>query len=234
MRLDIDLTQGKTKRNVFFTSDFHMYHQNVLKFDDRPFNDVHEMHIAIEERWNDVVGPDDVVVYLGDLSFARGDDKSFVEGMMNNLNGTIHYVLGNHDRVSDIKKINKFASVQDYLEVNIKYMQLDESLNGVYVKRETLFCCMHYPILEWNKKYHGNSFMIHGHCHMNLFNNDKDWFDKISEFSKYIPNEQLDEYNKLIGNKHYYKGKVVDVGCMGWDYRPVSYLDILTLDTSVA
>jgi len=206
-----------------------MYHNNVLKFDDRPFNDVHEMHIAIEERWNEVVGPNDIVIYLGDLSFARGDDKSFVEGMINNLNGTIHYVLGNHDKPEDIKKIGKFASVNDYLEVRIKDKPSESDSNI-----ETLFCCMHYPILEWNKKHHGNSFMIHGHCHMNLFNNDKDWFDNISEFSKYIPKEQLDEYNKLVGIKHYYKGKVFDVGCMGWDYRPVSYLEISSLGKDIS
>ena len=200
MRLDIDLTQGKTKRNVFFTSDFHMYHENVLKFDNRPFNDVNEMHIAIEERWNDVVGPDDVVVYLGDLSFARGDDKSFVEGMMYNLNGTIHYVLGNHDKISDIKKISKFVSVQDYLEVNIKHMQADESLNGSYVKKNTLFCCMHYPIFEWNKKHNG-SIHLHGHSHGNIYTG---------------------------ADSGYYDGRrAMDVGCMLTNYTPISYSEVI-------
>lgn len=199
MRLDINLTQDKEERNVFFTSDFHMYHNNVLKFDNRPFEDIHEMHLALEERWNEVVGPNDIVIYLGDLDFARGDDKPSVEGMMYRLNGTIHFVMGNHDKYADIKKIGKFASVNDYLEVRIKHM-FPDSNSGVLKVTETLFCCMHYPIFEWNKKHHG-SYHIHGHSHGNIYHGDE---------------------------SDYYEGRrVMDVGCMLHDYRPISYKDVM-------
>lgn len=199
MRLDINLTQDKEERNVFFTSDFHMYHNNVLKFDNRPFEDIHEMHLALEERWNEVVEPNDIVIYLGDLDFARGDDKPSVEGMMYRLNGTIHFVMGNHDKYADIKKIGKFASVNDYLEVRIKHM-FPDSNSGVLKVTETLFCCMHYPIFEWNKKHHG-SYHIHGHSHGNIYHGDE---------------------------SDYYEGRrVMDVGCMLHDYRPISYKDVM-------
>ena len=228
MRLDIDLTQGKIHPNIFFTSDFHCYHHNVLKFDNRPFEDIHEMHLAIEERWNEVVEPNDIVVYLGDLSFARQADKPYVEDIMKRLNGTIHYVMGNHDKLEDIKKIGRFASIQDYLEVRIRHNQPDEDFIGALARVETLFCCMHYPILEWNKKHRG-SWLVHGHCHMNLFNNDIEWVSKMEAMGKLLPNDVLDEYNALVEKKHYYKGRVVDAGCMGWDYRPLSYEDILKM-----
>jgi calcineurin-like phosphoesterase family protein len=199
MRLDINLTQDKEERNVFFTSDFHMYHNNVLKFDNRPFEDIHEMHLALEERWNEVVGPNDIVIYLGDLDFARGDDKPSVEGMMYRLNGTIHFVMGNHDKYADIKKIGKFETVNDYLEVRIKHM-FPDSNSGVLKVTETLFCCMHYPIFEWNKKHHG-SFHLHGHSHGNIYHGDE---------------------------SDYYEGRrVMDVGCMLHDYRPISYKDVM-------
>jgi calcineurin-like phosphoesterase family protein len=227
MRLDINLTQDKEERNVFFTSDFHCHHNNVLKFDNRPFEDINEMHIALEERWNEVVEPNDIVIYLGDLDFAKREDKAYVEGMMYRLNGTIHFVMGNHDKYADIKKIGKFASVNDYLEVRIKTNQVDKT-TGFAKPIETLFCCMHYPIFEWNKKHNG-SYHIHGHCHMNLFNNDKDWLSDINKFSRYVPKDELDIFNKLISDRHYYRGRVFDVGCMGWDYKPVSFKDILKL-----
>jgi calcineurin-like phosphoesterase family protein len=199
MRLDINLTQDKEERNVFFTSDFHCYHNNVLKFDNRPFEDIHEMHLALEERWNEVVGPNDIVIYLGDLDFARGDDKPSVEGMMYRLNGTIHFVMGNHDKYADIKKIGKFETVNDYLEVRIKHM-FPDSNSGVLKVTETLFCCMHYPIFEWNKKHHG-SFHLHGHSHGNIYHGDE---------------------------SDYYEGRrVMDVGCMLHDYRPISYKDVM-------
>jgi calcineurin-like phosphoesterase family protein len=193
MRLNIDLTQGKKPKNVFFTSDFHLFHHNVLKFDKRPFTDIHEMHKVLETNWNEVVGPDDIVIYLGDLSFARKDDTDFVEGMLWGLNGTIHFVMGNHDDYRVIPKNTRFESVQDYLEVRIAHM-----LDGKRV--ETLFCCMHYPIYSWNKAHHG-SYMIHGHCHGNLHHGEDANF--------------------------YVNRRVIDVGCMLTDYKPISYLDVM-------
>ena len=200
MRLDIDLTQGKSHPNIFFTSDFHLFHHNVLKFDNRPFENVDEMHLALEERWNEVVEPNDIVIYLGDLSFAKQADKAYVEGMMYRLNGTIHYVMGNHDKMDDIKKIGKFSSVQDYLEVRIKHNQPDPSHIGALVRVETLFCCMHYPIFEWNKKHRG-SYHVHGHSHGNIHHGEE---------------------------SGYYEGRrVMDVGCMLNNYTPFSYTEIM-------
>lgn len=193
MRLNIDLTQGSKPKNVFFTSDFHLFHNNVLKFDKRPFSDVHEMHKVIEERWNETVSEDDIVIYLGDLSFARKDDKAYVDGMMWSLNGTIHYVMGNHDDYREIPKEKRYESVQDYLEVRIAHM-----VDGKRV--ETLFCCMHYPIFSWNKAHHG-SYMIHGHSHGNLHHGEDASF--------------------------YDNRRVIDVGCMLTDYRPISYLEVM-------
>lgn len=193
MRLDIDLTQGKIVRNVYFTTDFHLFHQNVIKFDSRPFPNLEEMHDDIEKKWNETVTMNDIVIYIGDLSFARREDKILVNKMMNRLNGTIHFVLGNHDKYDEIKKMPRFASVQDYLEVRIT--RLVDS-----IREETLFCVMHYPIYSWNKKHHG-SYMVHGHCHGNLHHGEEASF--------------------------YDNRRVIDVGCMLHDYRPISYTDVI-------
>jgi len=190
MRLDINLTQSNDKRNVFFTSDFHLFHHNVLIFDNRPFADVNEMHIAIEKRWNEVVNSNDIVIYLGDLSFARREDKANVESILSRLNGTIHYVMGNHDKFDEINKMTRFQSIQDYLEVKIKHVDNNNTI-------ETLFCCMHYPIYSWNKSHHG-SVMVHGHSHMSLseleFHKTKKIFDVGVNGWDYKPVS----YNKLI------------------------------------
>lgn len=199
MRLNIDLTQGK-ERNVFFTSDFHLFHQNVLKFDKRPFEDVHEMHKVIEERWNEVVGPDDYVIYLGDLSFARREDKAYVEGMMHSLNGEIHFVMGNHDKWEDIKKLTMFKSQQDYLEVRITHYATKGVGSEMLVKTETLFCCFHYPIFSHNKSLHG-TYHVHGHCHGSLHHG-----------------EDVSFYNNR---------RAIDAGCMLHDYKPISYLEVM-------
>lgn len=37
---------------IYFTSDLHLFHKNVLKFDNRPFKSVEDMHLEIIKRWN--------------------------------------------------------------------------------------------------------------------------------------------------------------------------------------
>jgi len=201
MRLNIDLTQVNNQKNVFFTSDFHLFHHNVIRFDNRPFADVNEMHLAIEKAWNDVVKPEDIVIYLGDLSFAKREDKISVENLVNNLNGTIHYIIGNHDKYDDIKNYKKFVSVNDYLDLFVRFKK--DLPNGLSIDEEVLFCCMHYPIYSWNKKHRG-SYHVHGHCHLNL---------SEGEFHK--------------------QNRIVDVGCMGFNYAPISYLEIIKLKENI-
>ena len=165
MRLNIDLTQGKKVVNVYFTSDFHCFHNKILVYDNREFNDIHHMHQVIEERWNETVNPDDIVIYCGDLSFARVENKENFTKMLSRFNGKIHFVMGNHDKYDEIIKMSKFSSVQDYLELRLTHY------NDENIKVETLFCIMHYPIFSWNKKHHG-SYQIHGHSHQGLSDGD--------------------------------------------------------------
>lgn len=54
--------------NIFFTSDTHFGHNNIIKLSNRPFSSVEEMNEGLIERWNDVVGAEDIVYHLGDFS----------------------------------------------------------------------------------------------------------------------------------------------------------------------
>lgn len=78
---------------IFFTSDHHFYHTNVIKYCDRPFSSVEEMNEILVKNWNDTVCPTDVVYCLGDFSMAFRS----VELYTRRLNGTKYLVPGNHD-----------------------------------------------------------------------------------------------------------------------------------------
>lgn len=79
--------------NIFFTSDTHFGHINILNFCERPFKDTDEMDEVIITNWNNKVGKNDIVFHLGDFAFAT--NKRWQE-LIHRLNGKIILVLGNH------------------------------------------------------------------------------------------------------------------------------------------
>lgn len=80
---------------IWFTSDTHLGHTNIIKYCDRPFKNTDEMDERIIANWNDIVSPDDTVFHLGDV--ALGDISKSLPKVAR-LNGYKICVLGNHDR----------------------------------------------------------------------------------------------------------------------------------------
>lgn len=154
------------KQNIFFISDSHFFHANVIGFDNRPFNDVNEMNETMITNWNSVVGEEDTIFYLGDLSFNRKNEAN--KELVHKLNGKIHFILGNHDNEKEIIKLNRFETVSDYINLKVE----DEDGNNGFQN----IVMMHYPILSWDKKYYG-AWMLHGHCHQKLTESNPTFYE---------------------------------------------------------
>ena len=93
---------GKDKKmneNVWFTSDTHFNHANIIKYCNRPFASVEEMNEKLIENWNSVVGKDDLTWCLGDFCLGP-DQKKHIPELVSKLNGRINLILGNHDHNS--------------------------------------------------------------------------------------------------------------------------------------
>lgn len=86
--------------NIWFTSDQHYYHQNVIKYCSRPYVTVEEMNEKLLLEYNSLVKPEDIVYMLGDFSLAFRP----VELYGSRLNGTKYLVPGNHDFVHSYNK----------------------------------------------------------------------------------------------------------------------------------
>lgn len=82
-------------KHLFFTSDTHFDHKNIIKYCNRPWETVEEMNQALIDNWNSVVGPDDTVFHLGDVTF--GGNTNLIEHV-SKLNGHIILIKGNHDK----------------------------------------------------------------------------------------------------------------------------------------
>lgn len=54
---------------ILYTADLHFGHENVIHFDDRPFENVESMDRAMIQLWNGRVNKDDHVYILGDFAY---------------------------------------------------------------------------------------------------------------------------------------------------------------------
>ncbi len=79
----------------FIIADTHFGHKNVIKYGNRPFNNVEEMDQRLIELWNSVVSKDDLVYLLGDFTLARKIDT--IKSLVSKLNGRKILIMGNHD-----------------------------------------------------------------------------------------------------------------------------------------
>ena len=181
---------------IFFTSDTHFGHENVLRFDNRPFASVDEMDEELIRRWNEKVGKGDLVYMLGDMIWkTRNDDAPT---LIKRLNGQILLVKGNHDRfLHNSKAVKALAGVKDYDDITV-------TLEDGTVKRCIL---SHYFIPMYVGSRYG-AIHLHGHSHKTA---EADIELKIAEMltENGIPN------------------RIFNVGCMYWDYAPVTLDEIL-------
>ena len=136
---------------IFFTSDTHFGHQNIIEYSKRPFTHVDQMDEALINRWNEVVDDKSTVYHLGDFSFHK---PSYTAGILGRLKGNIHLVKGNHDAAFYRRKefAWRFSSIQDYLEITVEHQRI-------------VMC--HFPFESWNIMHYG-SWHLHGHSHGSL------------------------------------------------------------------
>jgi calcineurin-like phosphoesterase family protein len=142
---------------IYFTSDTHFNHDNIIKYSSRPFSTLEEMTEAYIQRWNDIVRPGDSVYHLGDFAISYGKrHEKLVDDLLARLKGQKFLIKGNHDR-KEVVDNPRWAAVYDYKEIKV-------DRGGVHKQRIVLF---HYPLRSWNQVHRG-AWHLHGHCHGNL------------------------------------------------------------------
>lgn len=130
--------------NIWFTSDQHYFHTNIIKYCNRPFASVKEMDQAMIEKYNSLVKPKDIVYHLGDFGYATSTAAY--------LNGVKHLIIGNHDwKILDDLKPH-FVWCRDTFRLKI---------NG------NTFWLAHYPHRAWPQAFHG-AYHLFGHVHGRL------------------------------------------------------------------
>ena len=100
----------------YYISDLHLFHENAIAFDHRPFASLQEMHDTILKNWNERVTNGDMVYILGDVSM-RGKKEDLI-AFVAQLKGRKILIKGNHDDVSDYRYQQLFHEIYDYKEMH--------------------------------------------------------------------------------------------------------------------
>ena len=190
-------TNQTSKSEVFFTSDTHFGHSNIIKYCVRPFNNTNEMDEALINNWNVKVPKDGIVYHLGD--FAWGS-INYWEKIREQLNGEIILIYGNHDE----KYLNNEHMYKLFKEVTPqKKIWIDKTC--IYMN--------HYPFLCFGGSYKGldATWQLFGHVHSNprseegldhkrLVNCFPTQYDVGVDNNNFTP-ISLDEVSKIIANR---------------------------------
>lgn len=138
-------------KNVYFWSDTHFFHQNIIKYANRPFEDAAHMNNVLRNNYLKVIKDDDLVVFGGDISFL---DVQYTTDFLQGLPGYKVLVLGNHD----------FSTKCKYRNYHIfDEVKLYDSFHYTIENQSFEFLITHYPID--NHVLPNNVFNIHGHIH---------------------------------------------------------------------
>lgn len=186
--------------NIFFTSDLHFGHENILKIGNgRPFSSIEEHDEMLIANWNSAVNKSDLVYILGDIALGYNSEK--LCEYFKRLNGAKHLIIGNHDRKKEMAALlnkNLLQSMRDYFE--LKYVI--PTNNKPYK-----FVLSHYPILEFNNSYRKNwSIHLYGHIHDTA--NYDDLYKKLGFAAAHVG---VDTSNKYPNTKKYTPINVEDI-----------------------
>lgn len=133
--------------NIWFWSDQHFCHRNIIRFCDRPFNSVEEMNRSLLENCLARVQQEDIVIFGGDVMMK---DLQSANEILREIPGHKVLVLGNHDCQGEAVLLLEVDEVAPWLEINFEG-------RSIFVS--------HYPLSEHLLDF--RQINLHGHIHNN-------------------------------------------------------------------
>lgn len=186
---------------IWFTSDLHFFHKNVIKYCNRPWSTVEEMNEGLITRWNSVVGDQDQVFVLGDFCFGG---VARATSILSRLKGHKVLIRGNHDAKPQQLVRAGFAEVLDQEEIYVTTPPFP---------RLTL---SHYPFAPTREELWLER----------LANFWKFWRRLKYKEARFLERRPIDHGQFLLhGHVHNawkVKGRMINVGVDAWNYTPVS------------
>lgn len=159
---------------IHFISDTHFGHENILKYDNRPFASIEEHDEVLMNNINSVLEPGDTLYHLGDVAWNQKAYEWFFENLKAEIN--VQLIRGNHDNRGSLP----WFVPKDVAELKNQDHKLFLS---------------HYPHLSWPNRFHG-SIHLFGHVHGNLKGVGRS-MDVSANMINYTPISIVDVIEKL-------------------------------------
>ena len=146
---------------IWFTSDTHFGHGNVIQYTQRPFETVEEMDARLTENWNQSVKPNEIIYHLGDFTLLGAEPAS---EYFQRLNGRIHIIPGGHDH-RWLGRQEYFSRSGHVVTILPPLKTIKVTLSGLDQPQLIVLC--HYAMRVWDRSHYG-SWHLFGHSHGNL------------------------------------------------------------------
>lgn len=195
------------RRQIWFTSDNHFWHENIIQYCDRPFDSVEEMNQEMIKRWNKKVKPNDLIYILGDFAYITNTED--YKQLLSELNGVKILIKGNHDKLSEIRALNLgFNCMVREAVINVGKQRLRLShypYTPTFFQNLKLKFWDRLKLHRWDYKFRdvrpkaaSNEWLLNGHTH------------------------SKEAYNKR-------KPRSIHIGVDAWDFAPVSVSKIVEI-----
>jgi len=150
---------------IWYTSDPHFKHNNVIRFCDRPFKDTDEMDAALVANYNKYVKEDDTLIFVGDVSLNK---KNNIRPILNSIKCKNKILVqGNHDTKSALPR-DCFTLITNRLSIRIAGHIVIVShypLKWPWWKHILMMAKGHKPRFRDRRPNDNGYFQIHGHTH---------------------------------------------------------------------
>lgn len=143
------------KDKLWFISDNHFYHENIIKYCNRPFKNATEMNAILISNWNELVQPNDDIIIAGD--FIHSGNIAYIEYILSQLNGKLWLVYGNHCFQNKFERPVIQTMFFDRCFDSMDFQVKDDELEDGFMK----FHINHYPCEFWTR----GAVHLHGHIH---------------------------------------------------------------------
>lgn len=132
----------------------------------------------ISERWNGTVTNADHIYLLGDI----GRTNESLIARIANLKGNKHLIVGNHDRIDDLRLRQLFTEI-------VSYKELIDGGRKVVLS--------HYPMMFWNGQHNGT---IHLYGHIHTTPEETMMQNHVRDFNNYYWSERGEVCNAIAIN----------------------------------